>query len=942
MKSLLTLAGIFAAAVSFAAVQVSEMPGAVFLKNDHLEAVVTAKGGKLASLRDVAAKMEYGHGYSLQALKAGKLGPADGFAKSRVWETTSDRTLFTSDFDLRVVRKTDKEVVVEASYRAMSGLIKGVDVIHRYTLRDGESRIHFRQFFNSDASNATFSPWNHNAPQFPDSVAEKNTVRLFAQSRKGAISTPVQKTPSVHNMIADPQEGWLGFAGANKNGFAMVTDLDKISHMYCWLGSEYFCTSEVIYRQVRLADGGSVNNQVWYIPARGLDNYRLGCEDYMAGIENGALKFFMAVPAGKFTVKYTFEGKTAEKSFANLKAGDCVSIPLPRWDGSKPIKVNTELDSQKREHDVKLIADRNAGDVLPLPLFQIKAAVKGVSMISPVKKLYLSNQIVNSVHFGLRASFPKKKVLPTELYLEVPAEVKLYNPSFKPLTVTKVIRNGKELTQYKFKIKRGSYYAVINMFMDTTLPAGGKSEIYYYAKSPVGNQKVQTLPVESVDFRPVKRVPKRLVAGLGFYGMDAAERWPNHFDTITKCGMNVVSLSFWDIKPDNFRNYVQEAKKRNLYVTGNSAPSHRMEAALQKEVDARVMNLEGKRELMVCPSYRGPAFVAERTKIARQAEAGVAIHYWDTENWTRREYCFCDRCINLFEQYCKKNLPQVKYVSPRVFELTPARYPELHKAWFQFRLAIGTEFFLELTKECQKQLDRSGVTGMVPPGEKMIVGLYNVTPGKIYHHFMRYDELAAAGAANITMPSYYYGGDAYRTGASVRNIRKTMNNSRIIPWICGGAGAEYETDAINHKYILMEIFFNGCMGFTTWPWMGWDALDLKYLTEVMNMAIPLENIIVDGKVDSEVVADDKHVRVAALRLNDEMTVLLSDYYHKNLQGCTLTISVPRACGLFDVASRKKVADLKAGVNKVKIPAYKDNARLFYAGEKAPETDFVID
>ena len=140
----------------------------------------------------------------------------------------------------------------------------------------------------------------------------------------------------------------------------------------------------------------------------------------------------------------------------------------------------------------------------------------------------------------------------------------------------------------------------------------------------------------------------------------------------------------------------------------------------------------------------------------------------------------------------------------------------------------------------------------------------------------------------------------------------------------------------------MEIFFNGCMGFTTWPWMGWDALDLKYLTEVMNMAIPLENIIVDGKVDYEVVTDNKHVRAAALRLNDEMTVLLSDYYHKNLQGCTLTLSVPRACGLFDVASRKKVADLKAGVNKVKIPAYKDNARLFYAGEKAPETDFVID
>ena len=722
----------------------------------------------------------------------------------------------------------------------------------------------------------------------------------------------------------------------------MVTDLGKISHFYCWLGSEYFCSSEMIYRQVHLADGGSVSNQICFIPARGLDNYRLGCEDYLAGVEDGSLKFFMALPAKKFTVKYTFEGKTAEKSFNNLKAGDCVTLPLPRWNGSKPIKVATVLDNQKREHDVKLIADRTAGDVLPVPAFQVKAAEKGVFMTSPVKKLYLSNQIVNSAHFGLRASFPKKKVLPTELYLEVPAEVRVYNPSLKPLSTAKIIRNGKELTQYKFKIKRGSYYGIINMFMDTTLPAGGKTEVYYYAKSPVGNQKVQTLPVEAVDFRPVKRTPKRLVAGLGFYGVEAAKRWPKHFETLAKCGMNVVSLSFWDLDPDKFRDYVKEAKKHNFFVTGNTAPTHRMENALKKEVDGRVMNLEGKRELMLCPTYRGPAFIAERTKIARQAEAGVAIAYWDTENWTRREYCFCDRCINLFEQYCKKNLPGVKFVSPRVFELNPPLYSELHKAWVKFRLAIGTELFLEFTKEYRKQLERSGVTGMVPAGEKMIVGLYSVTPGKIYHHFMRYEELAVAGAVNITMPSYYYSGDAYRTGAGVRNVRQKVNNSRIIPWICGGAGAEYETEGINQKYVLMEIFFNGCMGFTTWPWMGWDALDLKYLTEVMNMAIPLENIIVDGKVDNSVTADDKHVRVAALRLNEEMTVMLSDYYHKNLQGCTLTLSVPRACGLFDVASRKKVADLKAGVNKVKIPAYKDNARLFYVGEKAPETDFVID
>ena len=168
-----------------------------------------------------------------------------------------------------------------------------------------------------------------------------------------------------------------------------------------------------------------------------------------------------------------------------------------------------------------------------------------------------------------------------------------------------------------------------------------------------------------------------------------------------------------------------------------------------------------------------------------------------------------------------------------------------------------------------------------------------------------------------------------------------MQNSRIIPWITGGAGASYETAGINHKFVILEIFFNGCMGFTTWPWLGWDALDLKYAAEVMNMAIPLENIIVDGKVDNTLKSNQQHIRIAALRLQDEMTILLSDYYHDHLPENTLTLTVNKACKLFDVESGSLIAELKAGSNTVKIPAHKENARLFYVGETAPKLDFNI-
>ena len=72
-----------------------------------------------------------------------------------------------------------------------------------------------------------------------------------------------------------------------------------------------------------------------------------------------------------------------------------------------------------------------------------------------------------------------------------------------------------------------------------------------------------------------------------------------------------------------------------------------------------------------------------------------------------------------------------------------------------------------------------------------------------------------------------------------------------------------------------------------------------------------------------------------------MTILLSDYYHDHLVENNLTLTVDKACKLFDVESGCLIAELKKGVNTVKIPAHKENARLFYVGKKAPATDFSI-
>ena len=940
MKKCITLFACFIAAALPAAVQITQLPNAVKIANEYISAVIISKGGKLASLKVLDKNIEYAHGFSEEKLKNNALASGDGFAKSRVFDTPSDKTLYQSVYKLRIVRQSSDEAVVEATSRSVSGLIKGLEIIHRYTLRTGEQRIFFEQLFRSDSANVQFSPWLHNAPQLPDSVAEKNTVRIFAQSKQGIYSTPAIKSPQVHNMLVDASEGWIGFAGTNNEGFCMVTDIRKLAHFYCWLGSEYFCTTEIVYSPVKIADGGNTSNQLCFIPVRGLDNFKLASNDYVAGIADNSLKLFAAVPVKNLNITCKLNDKTVSQSFKNIKTATSVTLPLPAWQGTVKANIKIELDGKNYNHDVRLNSDRNYNEVKTAATFKKTTIRTGLNMTHANETVYLANNIHNPVHFGVRANYKGKKVPKSQLYLEVPDCVKVSKPSLTPVKTNRITRNGKPYTQYIFNNRRGSYYAVLNMFMTTTLPVGGKTEIFYYATSSLGKQKPQALPVVSVDFRPIKRIPQRLIAGIGFYGAGVCRRWPDIFQTLSSCGMNVISLSGYDVKPEKFRDLVLAAKQNKFYVTGNTSPTHRV-PGLQKEQDGWVMNLEGKRENKLCPTYRGKAFAAEIDHVTKHAEAGVAIAYWDTENWTRREYCFCPRCISKFESFFKTKYPAEKYLSPMQFELDPGKHPKLHAAWSEFRLAIGAEFFNEITKEYRRKLTASGISGMTPAGYTLITGLYNVTPGKIYHHFMRYEELVAIGAVNVTMPSYYYSGDAYRTGLAIKGVRKSVNSSRIIPWITGGAGPEYESIAVNHKYVLLEIFFNGCMGFTTWPWMGWDALDLKYIAEAMNMAVALENIIVDGKVENNIKSDQEHVRVAALRLKDEMTILLSDYYHDHLVENNISLTVNKPCKLFDVESGEVIAVLKQGTNTVKIPAHKESARLFYAGEKAPATDFTI-
>jgi hypothetical protein len=926
LKILLTWALFVLFSEGYATVEVIQNKDSISIENRFIKASISAQGGKLASLYDKQTKQEYA--FSSEAKTN------SGFCKDRIWEKKGWQNLIKSDFKLEVIRNTPQVVMVRAQRVAISGPGKGLIFARTYTLKANECRLKVNYRISSGKEWREFSPWLHNMVRLPGNLKNKKTTAIFSQTQRGLFTdTPV--APKFKSaLLFDFAEPWIGAVSeSSKTGLCIIVDSKKLNHFYCWYGSEYFFTMETIFKKHKFMPGSSWMTDIWYIPTKGLPNYHLATSEYVGGLTPDGLKIFPAVSMSNAVAKLAVD-KAKEKNLnpGKIVSGKVFTLSLK----TKPGMHDLKFKLTKSEHTVRVNNKRCESEVEPATsLTSASAQFNKAAALYVKDTVYLSPDMPVVIHFGMSENF-KKKAKKVEFILEVPKSVEIINPSRKAV-LEKIVRNGKVYTKYSFAGSSRSYYNWINMFMQTTLKPSSKDKIYFYVTWDGGAQKPQMLTVESVNIQACKKTPKRLLVGTGFYGLNEQKRWPNMYKNIKRIGLNTVSFSDYDSKKINeMKKAVLKAKKAGMYITANYSPTCRV-PDLKNNKETWVEAIGGEKVKFICPSYRGPVLDAEISRATSYGEAGASVIFWDAESWRGREFCFCTRCMKAFKPYLKKNHPKIKYVSPKVFEKDFGKYPELHAAWLKFRISLGTKLFTKYKNEYARRLKASDVKGTGP--EELIVGSYDLVPGRIYHQFMRFDEMYAAKAIDICMPSLYVAGDAMKVGNRVKEIRKVLGSSRIIPWICFGADANYECEAIYQKYIVLELLLNGSMGFTTWPWLGLDALDSKYLSQVMNMVTPLEDIIVDGKVMKNLSTSGKYVRTAGLIKGNEAAILVSDYYHDALPAVILKLTVPAAANLFDVATGEKIAALKAGVNSVKFSAYTENARLLYVGKNAPETSY---
>jgi hypothetical protein len=931
LRAVLAVAILGTAATTRAEVTVERREGTIVLENRFLRATLGETGGKLVSLYDKATDREW----AFSPVVSG-----GGFAGDRILENPDWQDLMSARYELEVVSATPEQAVVRARARAASGPGKGMDFEHLYTLRAGECRLKLRWQIFANENWAEFSPWSKHVILLPPAQADKASTAVSCQTGRGLYREYPVRPRHDQAMIFNLKEPWVGtVSSTSKAGLCIVAEERWLSHVYCWYGNERLFTIEPIFKPHAFAPGGSWGADLWFIPTRGVGRFHLATRDYVAGLAPEGLEFFPAVPLPQTAVGAApGAADPVPGAAADLAAGEPRLFPCAAPAELGDLRVVVATGDRETRHAVRA----SPGDVLSefdasIGELKTDVAPSDSALATYLKDtLYLSPDLPVAVHFGMAANFkePGRKV---ELVLEIPPGVRVAGAKTEPVA-GEVERDGVTYRTLRFAVNPlQTYYNVCEMFMTVDLPPGGRTEMTYRMAWEGGEQPARRLPIESVRIEPCQRIPKRLVAGLGFYGLDVLARWPGIHDALRHVGLNVISLNDHDdSKVPEMRAEILKARERGLYTAANYSPTCRpLPPDAPDEAKAHAM--DGATSKFLCPSYRGPVLEAELDRATSYAAAGAAIVYWDAESWRGREFCFCPRCLEQFEAYRAEHRPDLAQLDPRQFEEDPGKHPEYHALWESFRISLGTALFKRYRDEYARRLEESGVTGTGP--EKMLIGSYDVNPGKIYHQFQRFDELYAAGALNLCMPSFYYGGDAKRIGEGVRAVRRAVGNSRIIPWLCGGDDTLRDCVGIEQKYVLLELFLNGSMGFTTWPYNGWDAQDLKYVSQVMNLVVPIEDLLMDGEVMAGLGTSDEQVRAVGLVRGGEAAILVSGYYHADLPAVTLKLTSPAAAKLFDLATGEELATVKAGENTVALPAYPEQARLLYLGEQAPAISY---
>jgi hypothetical protein len=955
MKKLVLAAilGLMASGIGFCEVKLAKTPEKVTIENRFIKADIATQGGRIISFYDKKGKIDY-------ALNPnGK--DFSGFGKCRFWggKDLLIKEGFTGKYDYKIMKNGEDGAIVCFTLNLKeSHKLKGAKIEKYYSINANEARLEVKYRIKAGEHHFKIMPWIHNWFMLAGNNQEsKEAYNVYCQMPKGLYCSSACKSPFGNsNILYYPKEPWMGLVNEKTaDGIVEYVPGDNLDHFLGWLNSYDGITMESVYQETQVAPDDSWQGGLAFMPVSGLKQYHFAAPGYVGGFmsENGqnVMKLFAAVDLNDVKIKFAFNKKEVKKDLNSLAAGDTVSVPVDVPSGIFDCEVIVEANGSSQTHSIHASVKPVASEIVPLSDFEEKSPAQANAILAKYlkKTLYVSPSMATIAYFSIKSTFPKttpkgaRKITFNLLLpegIKVAPDIKISWNQYGKCSDTGEMIEYKGARYRKYSLAtliRNSSSLFIDIFLNTSLKPGYKGKAVFYAEWEGGKQEMQEVNLESINI-PTVPMPKKLITGLGWCSIKVYSIWPDFYRDYKKLGLNTVSCSHHDVYDKELKKVVKEAKDNNYFFASNYSPWPQAwggSYVKEREKDSGcACSIDGVKSRWWCPSYRGTYFKKAVDDISSVADSGISMLFFDCEAWGGSEYCFCDRCMKQFKEYYDKSPFSKKhpYISPKVFEKNVCEYPEYHKLWDEFRGTLGTEMFLAVKESFFDRIAKNSVSSSPYP----VLGLYGAkAPYSNFHQFLIYDSLYKSGAINTWMPAFYVGGNAVAVGDSTKKLREYQSNSNIVPWLTAGYGSiSSECESVDVKYMLLELFANGARGFTTFTWDGFDGLDFKYLADAMQMVVPVEDIIVDGKVIEGLKASIPDVRLAGLVNNNEMIVLVSEYLKNKPTPVSFNVNVPEDCSLFCMNTFKEIGKLKKGDNKIKItiPA-SDRAVLLYMGNR---------
>jgi len=936
--------------------------GVIILENDFLQVKIQSLGGRIFSLYDKAANIEW--------TRQDVGSSASGMAKEVIDEADLGE-LSRRNYKL-VKSREDGILKVIARLEVRNGAYAGLMIEKKYLLPLDTCMLRIAMHFTTTRE-FTFTPRTHHYLNFVPSIGRPHIMTAEAGGKKLLIECRPDLKHDFY--IESPSANWFACVSPDGNGLAAVVESGGLNKFYTCTHPRYSNTFEWYYNPITITkDKGWSTNYILML-THGIPAIGFASRDFVVSLpEKG-----MAITSPKALKQVSVSLEKQDREFLHkeisLKPGEAVHIGESIDEPQILLTLKSEGQTVQIENlflpiDTYPKLSVAGGPQRYLPYQDIpecppkmpRESVWSVFTGNYRNEGYVSPDMPTYFPIGQFTNMTKEHSPNPQIkfILDLPEQIRIIGRRFGRIPVPeKITRNRKSYNRYRMGGLAGAYKNIYgnNAFVLTTTMSPGEKTMIYFHTEWMSNgksyaQPEQKLPVRAIHIEEA-RAPEKILVAFSQFG-NSHESYgdlkPYH-----RLGINTVdgySSGNWEhlariCKDANFRpaTWVLLSRLQGL------PPEARAVTISGREAEGL-----GQTSESLCPSYRGEGLNAAIERGKRLIDYGITFHVFDPERRDGENICFCPRCIDAFRQFLKKNYPDLTWRDPHQFMLDKSNNPEHYHAWLHFKTHQFAGLHKYYKDKMQTYMKEKGIPGQF----KLFINAEGLgfkdakeryqsrtirtcmeDPRELartfdYYSPMRYPAYGGQDTGRVDMLVfqdciYNY----YRYVKDSGNMKPAITLEVGFPWY--GTGIP-DMPAPMIEAQMLECMVSGNKGLNTYSVGQFGALDMMYFVRAMKQITPLEDFFLKAKRTDRVEDIANQTFVKGLECQGNIVLLVSEYSARP-RTARVKVRIKKVANVIDMANGKTIAHLTPGENIFEVKLKGDplidgrRARMFFVGNK---------